>query len=213
MDTNPITGKEYLNRLETEGLDTNLLNTLVTGKRTGFDEQGNPSEVTLDVILDEKDAANIILALKDIIIKQGDDFKPQLTLNKINPIVKKEIQKYDFNPTQIRQIVREVTETYGPQPIKVTENLKNPNIQVEAREYLSEKQVATLVKELSSDIGGGRQTKEILSDELNNAIAISKDNPLDVKNNFITKTQDIASRYLSTSIGGFIREKDLVGGT
>ena len=209
MGINPITGREYLNRIETEGLDNKLLETLVTGKKVKLNEDGLLEETTLDVSLNEKDAANIILAVKNIIIKESDNAAPELTLNKIDPIVKENIRKYNLNPNQIKDIVTEVAETYGPNPKFVTENLKNTNTQLKVEQLISQKNMNTLIRELSNVVKGGKETREILSDELNNAV-LTNSTPLDVKLNFITKAQDKLSRYLSTSIGGFIKATNLL---
>ena len=210
LSTNPITGKQYYNRELNPEVDNRLLKILTTGKKSYIDPQGNPATKNIDVNLPEEDAANIILAIKNIVIekKPGAKTGEIKAVDNIIPEIQKAIQGYGFSANQLKNIVQEVIDAYGPGPQRIVDP-KNPNAQNIIMPSLETKQLDILTSQLANDMGGGKHTASILADEINNIVG-GQQTPLIVKNNIFNKAADHAWKLSGTILGGFTKATNLL---
>ena len=210
LSTNPITGKQYYNRELNPEVDNRLLKILTTGKKAYIDPQGNPATKNIDVNLPEEDAANIILAIKNIVIekKPGAKTGEIKAVDNIIPEIQKAIQGYGFSANQLKNIVQEVIDAYGPGPQRIVDP-KNPNAQNIIMPSLETKQLDILTSQLANDMGGGKHTASILADEINNIVG-GQQTPLIVKNNIFNKAADHAWKLSGTILGGFTKATNLL---
>jgi len=202
LDTNKITGASFYNRLLNPEVDNSLLNKLTRGTKKGAD--------SAIIMLPEADAANLILAFKDIVIKAGADGDSELTLNVIAPKIKEAIRGYGFNDEQLTYLVKEVGEAYGPPPKTRPSSV---NIDEDELIYarLSEKNMLDLSNQLANDVGGSsRNTGSMLFDEVANINADGSLTPLQVKNSIASRVLASTQKYLSTSIGGFLKAPNIL---
>lgn len=192
-------GQSYYDRIKNPLIDNQLLRTFTSGKINP-----NTGEREAIVLLPETDAANIIYAIKDIILKDPNApvGKGQLSeegISSLRPEIIEAIRKYNFNPEQLDFIVREITDTYVAPTKEVRDGIAR-----EIQNYLSPKEVAKLAKTLSAESGGGTTTADKLIDEINATLASVDplDTPLDIKNNIRTRILDQLTKYNATSILG-----------
>ena len=208
MKINPITGDKYYDRNANGAIDNNLIRTLTTGVKRVFDPITRLTSTTqIDINLPEKDAANIVYAIKDMILNKSNvpagKEGVELKLTNIDADIAQAIRRYNLSPAQIKTIANEVAETYSTARTKVTQGDRT----IIAEPALSDEDLSKLMTELSNDVGGGRDTAEMLLDEAKavQANASPLDTPLDVKRNMRTALFSKVNRYLSTSIGGFTK--------
>ena len=197
LSVNPTTGQSYYNRSLNPEVDTNLLNRIVTGLK---DKDKN-----IIVMLPEADASNMILAIKDIIIKQGDE-GAEIGLNTIAPKIQTAVKDYNFNDDQLKRLVDEIGDTYFParkQIVDGKEGIFQPR--------LSDNDMRDLSNQLANDIGGSsKNTGSILYDKLNNINSNPNYNSLQVKDSIASAVYAQTQKYLGSSIGGFIKAANIL---
>ena len=211
MRVNAITGDEYYDRLANPTIDNTLLRSLTTGEVRKLDPVTNRIETSeIDVMLPEKDAANIIYAIKDILLKDSNVAvrSGELDISAIQPEVAEAIRKYNLSNEQIRTILNEVTETYVTPPVRTTRDGKT----VLETQIIPDDEIEKLASTLSTQVGGGTTTADILTDEIKaEALRAGRlATPLDVKRNIRTRVVDFVDQYLATSVGGFTKATNIL---
>lgn len=197
VSVDPNTGDSFFNRLLNPEVEENLLNRIVAGLK---DKDKN-----IVVMLPEVDAANMILAIKNIITKQGDD-GAEIGLNTIAPQIQTAVRDYNFNDDQLKRLVDEIGDTYFParkQIVGDKEGIFQPR--------LSDDEMRDLSNQLANDMGGSsKNTGTMLLDEIQNLNADGSLNSLQIKNSLASKAYAQAQKYLATSIGGFLKAANIL---
>lgn len=211
MRVNAITGDEYYDRLANPTIDNTLLRSLTTGEVKKLDPVTNRIETSpIDIMLPEKDAANIIYAIKDILLKDSNVAvrSGDLDISAVQPEIAEAIRKYNLSSDQIKTILDEVTETYVTPPVRTTRDGKT----VIETQILGDDEIKELASTLSTQVGGGTTTSDILTDEIKSeALKAGRlATPLDVKRNIRTKVVDFVDQYLATSVGGFTKATNIL---
>lgn len=206
MRVNAITGDEYYDRIINPTIDNTLLRSLTTGEVRKLDPVTNRIETSkIDIMLPEKDAANIIYAIKDILLKDGNAAvrSGDLDISAVQPEIAQAIRRYNLSSDQIKTILNEVSETYLKPPVRTTRDGKT----VIETQIIPDNEIEELASTLSTQVGGGTTTSDILIDEIK-AEALKAGRlatPLDVKRNIRTRVVDFVDQYLATSVGGFTK--------
>lgn len=211
MRVNAITGDEYYDRIINPGIDNTLLRSLTTGEVRKLDPVTNRIETSeIDIMLPEKDAANIIYAIKDILLKDGnaDVRTGELDISAIQPEIAQAIRRYNLSSDQIKTILNEVSETYLKPPVRTTRDGKA----VLETQIIPDDEIEKLASTLSTQVGGGTTTADILTDEIKaEALRAGRlATPLDVKRNIRTRVVDFVDQYLATSVGGFTKATNIL---
>lgn len=196
FSVNPITGANFYNRLLNPEVDAGLLNKFTVGLKDNTNE-------TI-VSLPEADAANLILAVRDIIIQKADDGRAVLGVGDIAPDIQTAIQGFGFNPVQIKKIVDEVTDAYIA-PVKLADDA-SPEKELIAQGRLTPEAMLNLSNQLANDIGGSsRNTGSMFFDELGALNADGSLNSTQVKDSMASVVAAQTLNYLGSSIGGFAK--------
>ena len=196
FSVNPITGANFYNRLLNPEVDAGLLNKFTVGLKDNTNE-------TI-VSLPEADAANLILAVRDIIIQKADDGRAVLGVGDIAPDIQTAIQGFGFNPVQIKKIVDEVTDAYIA-PVKLADDA-SPEKELIAQGRLTPEAMLNLSNQLANDMGGSsRNTGSMLFDELGALNADGSLNSTQVKDSIASVVAAQTLNYLGSSIGGFAK--------
>ncbi len=162
-------GQEYFDRNLNPEVDTNLLNKL--GK-------------SLNNKYDDTRVASIILGIKDTIFKRltpqqksrGLDIATKsrlLEVNDVNPDVLAKFKEYGLTPDEIRTAIKEVKETYIKEGVTKREEVLPSGQKIESvtTQNLTPEEIDILAKGLSSDVGGGQRTSDVLADSIAEANA------------------------------------------
>jgi len=162
-------GQEYFDRNLNPEVDTNLLNKLKK-------DLGNK--------YDDTRVASIILGIKDTIFKRltpeqksrGLEIATKsrlLEVNDVNPDVLAKFKEYGLTPDEISTAIEEVKKTYIKEGVTKRKEVLPSGQKIESvtTQNLTPEEINILAKGLSSDVGGGQRTSDVLADSIAEANA------------------------------------------